>query len=134
MRDVLLAALLMGSCGPTSACQASPATAPSHVEPGQEFTLAPGEAVVVDSPGLRVSFERVIEDSRCPTGAVCVWAGQVVAEVKTGDGAEPHPLRPGESVTAGGYRVRLLRVEPYPTSPAAIAPSDYRATLAVDRT
>ncbi len=131
MRESLLVLLLLGGCGAVAAC-GSGTTAPSDVAAGQEFTLAPGTAAVAD--GLRVAFQRVVTDSRCPADAVCVWAGEVVVEVAAGSGGgEARQLRPGESFTSDGRRVRVVRVEPYPTSASAIAPQDYRATLVVER-
>ncbi len=130
MRESLLALLLLGGCGALAACDSGPATAPSEVAAGQEFTLAPGTAALAD--GLRVGFERVVSDSRCPADVVCAWAGEVVVEVSAG-GGDARQLRPGESFTTGGHRVRLVRVEPYPASASPIAPQDYRATLVVDR-
>ncbi len=128
MRESLLAVLLLGGCGALAACGGGPSQ-PSDVAAGQEFTLAPGAAAVAD--GLRVSFERVVSDSRCPTDAVCVWAGEVIVELKVDGGSRQ--LRPGESATTAGHRVSLVRVEPYPSSAAAISRENYRATLVVDR-
>ena len=45
---------------------------------GQSFTLGLGQAVTVSGPGLTVTFAAVVEDSRCPIGSQCVWAGRAV--------------------------------------------------------
>lgn len=105
--------------------------APPDVALGQEFTLAVGEAVGVDDDALPVGFERVVEDSRCPSDVVCIQAGRVVVQLTAGRG-DPQ-LEPGQAADADGRRVRLLRVEPYPSSAAPIEPSRYRATLVVER-
>jgi hypothetical protein len=60
---VVLAAALVGCGGPT------------EVNIDQDFTLAFGESVTIGSTGIEVTFEDVLEDSRCPINAVCVWAG-----------------------------------------------------------
>ncbi len=58
-----------------SAC--SSATAPTAERP---FDLFINHLVDVDATPWTVRFDSVIEDSRCPTGAMCVWAGR--AEVQ----------------------------------------------------
>ena len=69
--------------------------------------------------GLRITFERVEEDSRCPRLVVCVWAGDAAVRLRLG-----HPsgqavvtlhttLDPREVVHAG-YAVRLHRLDPEP--------------------
>ncbi len=112
-------------------CDASPTT----VELRQRFVLAPGQSAVVGSGGPRVTFERVLEDSRCPSDAICVWIGEVVVEV-TIAGASPSSvsLRPGESTSWRGFRVRLVEVQPYPSTSGPIEPSQYRASFLVEPT
>lgn len=98
---------------------------------GTEFTLAPGQSVTAGDDGLRVRFEGVAEDSRCPKDAICIWSGQVIVEVTTGRDGARHSLKPDETATVDGYRLKLVRVEPYPSSEAPIEPSQYRATFVV---
>ena len=115
------------------ACEAGPGSA-SDVALGAEFTLAPGESAVAGDDGLRVSFESVTEDSRCPMDAICVWAGRVVVDVTAGRGEARHfALSPGDAADVDGLRLRLVRVEPYPSATAPIPASAYRATFVVDR-
>ena len=98
----------------------------------EELTLALGEAAVTSDGGPKLTFEEVIEDSRCPMDALCVWAGQVVIDVSVGNASPArHSMRPDESVLWDRFEVRLVRVEPYPSSAAPIEPSDYRARFRV---
>src|SRR5262245_2914355 len=46
-------------------------------ELGRPFEMKPDEVVAIQ--GLRITFEGVADDSRCPTGAQCVWAGDAAA-------------------------------------------------------
>jgi len=114
----------------TAACDSS---TPADVTLGAEFTLAPGQSAVAGDDGLRVTFVSVTEDSRCPKDALCVWAGRVVVEVAAGSAGEKRSLEPDDTVSVEGYRLMLVRVEPYPASDAPIGPSQYRATFVVDR-
>jgi hypothetical protein len=41
----------------------------------QEFKLKVGESAKALREGLKVEFDSVAEDSRCPRGVTCIWAG-----------------------------------------------------------
>jgi hypothetical protein len=107
----------------------------------EEFTLAPGQTAGVEGTNLRLTFEKVSEDSRCPVDVTCIWEGDavVVLKVKTEadevtrevhtQGGEPRSRK----APAGDYVVTLVKLEPAPRSTAPIEPSAYRATLLVAR-
>lgn len=48
------------------------ASAPAR--PPSEITVKLGQTAGC-GPGMSICFEDVLEDSRCPVGATCVWAG-----------------------------------------------------------
>jgi len=66
--------LLLGCLISFAGCAATP-PARAPVKLGEEFTLALGESVGVDQQGVIVEFKEVIEDSRCPMNARCIWEG-----------------------------------------------------------
>ena len=87
---------------------------------------------------LRVTFERVVSDSRCPADALCVWAGDAVVRIVLARSTSPSAraelhTAPGfeRSASYPGFEVRLVKVLPYPYSSSAIPAQDYRATLVV---
>ena len=90
-------------------------------------------------PGRRgtVSFIRVVEDSRCPTGVNCVWEGDATVEVGVQTVGLPERLqlhtndRFAQEATARGLRVRLKFLEPYPKADRPVSPGDYRVVLSV---
>ena len=57
-----------------------------------EFRL--GESVELPGQGIGISFDRVLEDSRCPANVVCVWAGQVVIELTVTEADTSAVVRP----------------------------------------
>lgn len=70
----LVACLLFPGCGEPTAVDAA-------FTLGEPFWLAQGEqAVSADGP-TAVRFVAVVGDSRCPEGAMCVWAGEVTLDV-----------------------------------------------------
>jgi hypothetical protein len=79
-------ALLAGCLLLLSACAAVPPSR-APVKPGEEFTLALGEAVGIEQKGVLIRFEKVIEDSRCPMNARCIWEGNARIEIKASDSA-----------------------------------------------
>ena len=129
-----LAALLFCLLAAT-ACDESP-TGPT-VSIDARFTLAPGETASIEGRGVRLRFEGVSGDSRCPIDAICIQGGDAVVKVQaSGDGGSLSlELHTGDasraSVTYGSVKVTLVDLQPYPFSSRTTAPGDYRATLVV---
>ena len=107
-------------------------------ELGQPFDLKPTEVATID--GLQITFEGVSEDSRCPRGTQCAWAGDAAASFtlqKPPAAAVRRTLHTNgrfeRQAETDGFVVRLEDVKPYPKDGTAIAPDDYRATVVVTR-
>jgi hypothetical protein len=110
----------------------------AEAELGRPFDVKPAETVTIQ--GLRITFEGVSEDSRCPTGAQCMWAGDAAATftLEKPPAAALHKTlhtngRYERQAETNGLIVRLEDIKPYPKEGATIAPDDYRATLVVTR-
>jgi hypothetical protein len=120
-------------------CATSQGTATS-ARVGENFDLRIGETITIEGEPLTVSFDRVVEDSRCPTNATCVWAGTAVVQIG---------LRVSESVRGTlnlqtlsdtaregvfqKYRLRLIQLAPAPADSAPVPPEQYVLTLMVRR-
>jgi len=78
--------LLAGVSLLLTACAVAPAARPP-VRPGEEFTLALGESVGIAQKGIVLEFERVIDDSRCPMNARCIWEGNARIVISSGGAA-----------------------------------------------
>ena len=125
---VILMCLALATCG-------ADASQTQAIDLGAEVTLAPGATVSVKSAKLKVRFVAVIEDSRCPRGLTCVWAGEVKVSLAIQESSKAEALVEiveGGSTVAGGYRVTLVRVVPAPANGMNIVPQDYRVTLRVN--
>ena len=100
---------------------------------GEEFSLSLGERENIQGEGLSIVFADILEDSRCPTGAQCVWQGQVRCSVLlTKNGSTYTETFTQMGLTADpatesalGYKFEF-RVEPYPEVGKEIAQKDYR--------
>jgi hypothetical protein len=126
----ILALMLMGFAH-------DPPRSPSVVL-GQEFTIKNGKEAVVRGEKLSIKVQAV-SDSRCPSGATCIWAGngevvikvakknkkQVIAKLNTS--TEP------KEIVYGGFKIKLLALSPYPKINQSIDPKNYEATMLVTK-
>ncbi|PKP27148.1 MAG: hypothetical protein CVU03_01010 [Bacteroidetes bacterium HGW-Bacteroidetes-2] len=84
-----------------------------------------GQEITFD--GITIYFKEVLEDSRCPSGVTCIWAGQakVVIEVKEkGKLLSQKEIIFGQTKEGeitnktlfdyGNYRLKAFSIEPYP--------------------
>ena len=71
---VLVVCLLVPGCGDPTAVDAA-------FTLGEPFWLAQGDRAVSSDGPTAVRFVAVVGDSRCPEGAMCVWAGEVTVDV-----------------------------------------------------
>jgi hypothetical protein len=106
---------------------------------GEPFQLKARETRELAEPHLRVRFDTVSQDSRCPIGVQCVWAGDASVEItleKPPAAAETRTLhtsgRFDREADYAGLVVRLVSLEPNRRDGVTIAPEDYRVTLVVD--
>jgi hypothetical protein len=105
----------------------------------QDYDLSPGQTAVVDGGALTVSFEKVSEDSRCPTGVQCIWAGNgavVLAPSTPSTGRYTVTLNTTltpHAVKVGPYEVSLVGLSPNPQQGSTIPPASYVTTLHVTR-
>jgi hypothetical protein len=130
MRALLIVAVLA-----LDACSGNP-TQPDRVPKGQPFELRVGNAALT-TDDVRIRFDTVRSDSRCPMDALCVRAGEAVialtigrtGEVPVGRELETTPAR--ASTTFQNFTITLSSLAPYPRSDRQIQPGDYVATLVV---
>lgn len=103
---------------------------------GKPFDLKAGATSTLPD-GLRLKFERVVSDSRCPLDAICVWAGDATISVilDPSSGAttsrELHTQPAGSQISYGSYTIALTELVPYPRSSRQTPAADYIATFVV---
>jgi len=116
------------------------AAAERRVQPGEHFELAHSQAVEVADSGLEVRFQGVLEDSRCPENARCMWAGNARVALRVGaEGEAGESLvlntHGGEALPstgcAAGLEIELLGLQPYPSTEGPPKADQYVATLVV---
>ena len=106
---------------------------------GEAFTMGAGERVAVGGATVTVAFETVREDSRCPVGVTCVWAGDAVVVIIVDGGStgeETVDLHTNDrfdtDTVLDGYTVRLVDLAPRRQDGVTITIDQYQATLLVE--
>lgn len=104
----------------------------------REIVLEYGDDIRLDGSVLRLTFGEILEDSRCPVDATCVWEGngKVVVGIAAGMGPT-HPLILNTSldplsVVWSGIRVTLLELTPAPHAETTIPSEDYAVRLRLE--
>lgn len=91
---------------------------------------------------LSITFENLVEESRCPADAICVWEGRAVVEIKVQEEEEVamYILATSNSVDGdslltfqhNNYEVKLLGVWPFPgVLPGPVTNEDYNIELEI---
>ena len=112
------AATLVASC-----------TTPQHTNDDGSVDAKLGQTVNLG--GLQVTPLKVLDDSRCPMEARCVWGGRLRLSVRvtTGAGSTLHELATDQPLGVADGRLVLDGVMPPRSTQRTLLPSDYRFTL-----
>jgi hypothetical protein len=128
---VLIAACIGAACGETP-------TEPTAVPLDRLFDLRVGESAIVPD-GLKVTFDRVVSDSRCPIDAICVSAGEAVLALTLSLGFSAPVEREVRADSASpeishlAYRIKVHALMPYPRSDKKTPSDQFVATFRVTR-
>lgn len=85
-----------------------------------------------------IQLDSIMNDSRCPIGATCFWAGFVQAKFTISERRISHPfvlntlIHPNDT-TINGINYKLLNVLPFPDYTLNPNQGDYRAIVAVSK-
>ena len=112
-----------------SACVTTGSTTP--LPDGSDVGL--GQRAYVDGP--IVQLVEILEDSRCPMNARCVWAGRVRVKMIwwRGNGEkQPFDVTLGESTPLADGAIRLESVRPEKMTNVTLKPEDYRFSVRFD--
>ena len=129
-RSVLVALAIVATAGCSSP------TSPDAVA-GTPFDLKVGATATL-SGRLRIRFDGVRSDSRCPLDALCVRAGEAIIDVSlaaSNGSVEVRQMRTditGSRITYADHMIQLTALAPYPRSTQQIDPRDYVATFLIE--
>lgn len=88
---------------------------------------------------LSIKFVEMVGDSRCPADLRCVWAGNAKIKVELSGRGKPRifELNTGikpQSISYGGYEIKVVALEPRIRTNVRINPDSYTATFSVTKT
>lgn len=121
MRALILA-LVLAACGTSTEPQL-----------GEDFEIRLGTTIEIPDDSTRVQFTDVTSDSRCPTGAQCVWAGEAVLLFTVGSNQQVTLTLGADAskatVIVRGKQFTLVALKPQPKVNETIVKGDYIATV-----
>ncbi|QZD87963.1 hypothetical protein [Qipengyuania psychrotolerans] len=101
--------------------------------PNQGRTPWPaGNAVPLGQPvalgDIEVTALEIVEDSRCPIDAQCVWAGRLIVKTRITSAGwrDTADITLGGEFGTHGHVVALTEVSPAKTAERELRPADYR--------
>jgi hypothetical protein len=111
------------------------------IELNQIFELDYRKTKSFEKGNFTLTFENLLEDSRCPDGAECIWEGRAVVEIKIQHGVdiELYTLATANSVDGDNllsvqhdnYLIKLIAVNPYPSTASSPTNEDYSIGLQI---
>jgi len=120
----------------------------SFLEPDEINRESKGDTILVKHQPFRakskyqtkLSIVKVKNDSRCPTGVQCKWAGnaEVLFKVKyPNNQASTFTLNTNERMKSGvevnGYYYELIKLKPYPKQGKYILQTSYKAQILIEK-
>ena len=113
-------------------------TKSKNVKLSKEFALTASQRATVTSNKITVEFVKVLEDSRCPVGVDCVWAGNAKLEVRISKGKisktfEMNTALDPKTITFQGYKIELVNLNPAPTPDTDVTQRKYTASFIVKK-
>ena len=94
-----------------------------------------------DAISLTCCLDSVIEDSRCPIDAVCIWQGRGVARFKVNTQNTVHTITLAtikftpfnKDTTLAGFKIELIGLSPYPDLKKPLRYKDYVAEVKITK-
>jgi hypothetical protein len=132
-RLILLPVLVMALFGSLLAAGTAVPGVDSDEEWPSERPVAYGDSVTLPD-GAVFRFAGVVEDSRCPADAMCIWQGRVVVALALDDARFKIAfLGEAAATEVGGYVVTVHEVQPYPLASQPTDVEDYVVTVTISK-
>ena len=110
----------------------------AHPSLGEEFELAVHQTAQITAENISVTFQEVLEDSRCPVDVTCIWAGLAEVSLRVAVSGQEREISlstspPENSAVFENYTFWLIGVRPVPRANQNIDSSAYFVTVRVDK-
>ena len=88
--------------------------------------------------GLKIAFVELVEDSRCPEDAQCIWAGNAKIKIRVtkkgkSEILELNTMPNGDAPSFAGYRFSLIDLVPRLRSDVRINRNAYEASIEIKK-
>lgn len=100
-----------------------------------DITLSRGQSGRVGD--LRIVWNEPLQDSRCPVGTQCIWAGEVQANVTMAlsEYSETKIMSSNKpAYLFDGHKVSIIGVTPQPKQGVKLSTADYQITFHIEAT
>lgn len=100
-----------------------------------EVKLSDCEDGNIAGDDLKLCFNAVVNDSRCPANAVCIWEGAATASFSFTKNGDTHrfnlstiTMKPNytKDTVIAGYKIQFINLSPYPGTVADPIPDNQR--------
>jgi hypothetical protein len=118
-----------------NSCSKSSVTGDNLKEGTIELKFSDCEKGNIAGEDLKLCFEAVVSDSRCPANAVCIWQGAATATFSFTKNGDNHrfnlstltlkPIYTKDTIIAG-YKIEFLDITPYPGTTADPIPNSQK--------
>jgi hypothetical protein len=100
---------------------------PILAQDAEEIRVRQGQQRSGDRGRIKIRLTSVLEDSRCPVGATCVWAGNARVKLEVTRGRSRRTIELSTTlepkvVSALGYSFRLVDLKPLPGEKVKMRP------------
>lgn len=131
MKTIFLSLLLM--------LVATGSVVTAQAQRNQTVSVRVNRQVSVPRANLRIRFVSLVEDSRCPAGTRCVWAGNARIQVRISDARgrsetfEMNTNTGAKGASFNGYAINLLSLEPQLRENVRLNRNAYTATFRISK-
>jgi hypothetical protein len=112
----------------------------NNLEYVKTISLPDKECLFIPENGMYICLDSVLNDSRCPIGAECFWAGNAEIRLRYFESnTEPvyfnlnTLLQPSSYTSFDGYKFTLIDLSPYPATGHSIEQKDYKAKILIEK-
>ncbi len=86
--------------------------------------------------GIRITLNKIVEDSRCPADATCIQAGRLVVNVTLKSDTDEETVNMSDSDAARGFdtwKVAVVSSSPFPLASNPVPFENYKVTFRVEK-
>jgi hypothetical protein len=105
---------------------------------GKKVLIKMGSTSNLAEEKIKIKLVEVLEDSRCPKGARCIWAGNAKVKLELTKNetrtVELNTALDPKTISYSGYDIKILSLTPYPDTSKNTNKSEYEVTLELLKT